>query len=95
MDIAGWLENVVCPEEKSPGRGLRRIEFQKDGFVCLVVEPHVKKEAGRRPPILFADFEDDRYQGWTARGMPSALVHSGRRSWLRSTNFKDLKAKGW
>ncbi len=68
VDIAGWLENVICPDEKTPGRGLRRIEFQEDGFACSVVEPAREKGTDRRPPILFADFEGDTYLGWSVRG---------------------------
>lgn len=73
VTLAGWLENVVCPDTgpEHADRLVRRNEaFETDalmGVVCSVrgVAPPAEPE---RPPTVFAAFDGDDYGDWTVEG---------------------------
>ena len=68
VDLAGWMENAVCPEETRARVGRRRISFGKGRLTCSAHEPLDQALAQPRPPILIADFEGDDYGDWTVEG---------------------------
>ena len=71
FDIFGRLQNPVCHEtqSQSTGRLVNRI-VKEDEFAAVVcgAEPIEQEEVSARPDILFEDFENDSYPGWTVEG---------------------------
>ena len=70
--LAGWLANAVCHQGTTPP-GVWRNEVSRDGgltFVDMSFEPHepAPREDNARPPIVFADFEQESYGDWQAEG---------------------------
>ena len=72
VEMAGWLENAVCLNTAQEGLGRRRNRVvRRNGglFLECGAEPNATNpRADKRPDILFDDFEQDRYDGWTATG---------------------------
>jgi len=71
VELAGWLENAVCPYSGKPGLGVRRNQVVRGEHVTLLecsaegLSPHREPA---RPPIIFEDFESGTYQKWTVDG---------------------------
>lgn len=69
VDIAGWMENAVCPQQTQSRRYVRRVSLQDRGFVCSAHSGKLRtSEAPARPDILFEDFESASYGDWTSTG---------------------------
>jgi len=74
VDLVGWLQNATCPyvADASLGQRRNRLLLAKQQVTLLEsVEPLPKlaeKAAATQEDILFADFETDRYVGWSASG---------------------------
>lgn len=70
--LAGWLENAVCLHSDDIRLGTRhnRILQGKDyAFLqCSAEEISLQPRAEKRPDLLFDDFEQAEYDGWTATG---------------------------
>jgi uncharacterized protein (DUF608 family) len=71
VTLAGWLENAVC-REGDGGLSLRRqnaVEEHADDRITLQATAVQSSErAEPRPDVVYANFEGDDYQGWTAEG---------------------------
>jgi len=70
--VYGYLANPVClySANRVDGRLRNRI-VRRDEWSALVcsAEPLDEPDSGQpRPDILFEDFEQDRYEGWTVEG---------------------------
>ena len=71
VELAGWLENAVCPYSGKPGLGVHRNEVVRGEQVTLLecsAEGPAPRSEPARPPIIFEDFESGTYQRWTADG---------------------------
>ena len=71
VELAGWMQNAVCPGIESPSLGVRRtLVKRRPGRTTLsaTVEGRPAPEGERRPPVLFADFEEPAWHGWTSEG---------------------------
>jgi non-lysosomal glucosylceramidase len=71
VEIGGWLENAVGRFTRG-AFGIRKNAISQRGDL-LALESSAKNAAptsgaAMRPDILFADFEGDDYEGWTATG---------------------------
>jgi uncharacterized protein (DUF608 family) len=70
-DLAGWLENAVCPYSSRQLDGLRRNRVvRRNGTLyleCNAVEAPAGKPS-RRPDIVFEDFEHETYGDWIVTG---------------------------
>ena len=68
--LAGWLQNTVCPDHHTPGGGMRvnRILERPGRRTLACTAEAARTEDHGRPPIVFADFEGETYEGWTAEG---------------------------
>ncbi|SPE60297.1 conserved hypothetical protein [Verrucomicrobia bacterium] len=71
-ELAGWLENAVCVHSAESSAGERRNRFVRGngyGFLeCSAVAAPKASRESKRPDILFDDFEQETYEGWTATG---------------------------
>jgi len=69
--VAGRLQNPVCCQTggRTDGRLRNRVvrEANLTALACSA-EPHESEAASDRPDILFEDFEQPTYDGWTAEG---------------------------
>lgn len=68
VDIAGWIENAICPNDNDASFGIRRVTFDPAGLTCSVHEPVGEGTTEARAPIVFADFEGDDYGKWRVEG---------------------------
>jgi len=71
IQIAGWLENAVCPEIDDPSAGDRVFRVaHRTGRVSLLhkVASPESTRSELRPDITFADFEGGDWAGWTVEG---------------------------
>jgi non-lysosomal glucosylceramidase len=72
VDLAGWLQNAVCPEADQPTEGRRKNRVlrkpSRHTLLCTAEPNPVEKAASPREDVLFADFEGETYEGWTAEG---------------------------
>jgi len=72
VELAGWLQNAVCPDNDTPALGSRRNTIRRLGGVLTLegsaVPPPPRAQAEERPPILFDDFERETYDHWTTTG---------------------------
>lgn len=68
--LVGWLQNAVCPDRDQPGAGIRvnRLLRRPDRLTlsCTAEAPPTREDS--RPPIVFADFEGEDWEGWTVEG---------------------------
>ncbi|MHC5004929.1 MAG: GH116 family glycosyl hydrolase, partial [Planctomycetota bacterium] len=72
VDVAGYLENAVLPGhgDEMPGRRVNRL-IRGAGRTTVAMTAESPPAPAPRPPrgeIVFATFEGDRYEGWTAAG---------------------------
>jgi uncharacterized protein (DUF608 family) len=71
VSLAGWLENAVC-RAGDGGLSLQRqnafLNEMKGRRTLLSTVVPVPDVTPRRPDIVFADFEQSDYGGWTATG---------------------------
>ncbi len=70
-ELRGWLANPVGLDSVAEAEGRRRNRIVRDPGLTLLVasaEPAEAEDSSRRPDVVFADFESDRYDGWTADG---------------------------
>lgn len=69
-ELAGWLENAVCPYDAHPDRGRRRnrIRRRSDRVELLCDALPAPKRPDARPDRLIADFEGEDYGDWTVTG---------------------------
>ncbi|MDN5204349.1 GH116 family glycosyl hydrolase [Fulvivirgaceae bacterium BMA10] len=73
IELAGWLENAVCPYSKDNSIGLRRNTLHADQnrlTIYSTAEPLRVKENDikKRPDVVFEDFESGSYQNWKVEG---------------------------
>ncbi|KAA3609505.1 MAG: hypothetical protein DWQ01_09235 [Planctomycetota bacterium] len=70
VDLAGWLQNAVCPYEGVPAAGRRENRIirtpEKTSLACSATPPLSAED--KRPDLVLADFEDESYGGWKAEG---------------------------
>ncbi len=82
-ELAGWLQNAACLHSASSHLGHRRNQvFRREptpartGFTFLECSAEAAPAVARstpRPDIVFDDFEQEQYQGWTATGTAFGL----------------------
>jgi uncharacterized protein (DUF608 family) len=72
VDIAGWSDNPVGLYSGRPEDTLRRNRVERgEGHTllqCSAEQPPRTRKAEKRPDILFEDFEQSTYDGWTVEG---------------------------
>jgi len=72
IELAGWIENAVCLGSGKAGRGSRRNRILREkGLTLLHGTAEAAPEAprqGKRPDVVFDDFEKGTYEGWTVTG---------------------------
>ncbi len=69
-ELAGWLENAVCLHSGQP-QAVTNVVKPTGGVTVLEhsVAPLPQEKAKEpRPDMVFADFEQEKYEGWTATG---------------------------
>jgi uncharacterized protein (DUF608 family) len=71
-ELRGRLENPVALYHRDQEGGVRVNRVRREPgctmLVCSAAKTERPREPSARPDILFADFESDRYEGWTAEG---------------------------
>lgn len=70
-ELRGWLANPVGLDSAAEVEGRRRNRVVRgpDATTLLAsAEPVERPKAAPRPDIVFADFESDRFRGWTPEG---------------------------
>ena len=72
-ELAGWLENAVCPYNTDSSAGIRRNRLSGDDHrltIYSTAEPlkEEKEIAGSKPDLVFEDFESGSYKNWKAEG---------------------------
>lgn len=74
VTVAGWLENVLCRDTGGDfGDRIQHVNEPVDapGLTGVLLGARERPRPGGpapRPPIVFADFEEDGYDGWTVEG---------------------------
>jgi uncharacterized protein (DUF608 family) len=72
VQLAGWLENAVCLGSGKAGRGSHRNRILRDQDLALLQCTAEAAPEGprreKRPDVVFEDFEQETYNGWTATG---------------------------
>ncbi len=75
VNLVGWLQNAICPYLNDAALGTRRnrlIQTEERVTLLETVDPHSDENDNgatkEREGILFADFEANRYKGWTGDG---------------------------
>jgi uncharacterized protein (DUF608 family) len=72
LELAGWMENAVLAMSAPSDSVVRKNEPIKDasgqGLLLTGLIPENKSPPLSQPDILFADFSDGTYKGWTAEG---------------------------
>ncbi len=72
VEIAGWLQNAVCPFDDQPALGIRRNRISRRDrallLECSAEPPPARGRRERRPDITFESFERESYEGWTSEG---------------------------
>lgn len=69
-DLAGWMENAVCLYSGAPQAVTQSLK-PSDPLTLLqhsVAPPLESEHPAPRPDILFEDFEQETYEGWTVTG---------------------------
>ena len=100
VQLAGYLENAVCPYDRQPSLGQRRTSVVRHDHAAVLLHEAQRtvqnKSTVRRDDILLADFETDRYpKGWQAAGNafgegPFALKDLHRGQNLRNAQGKKV-----
>jgi non-lysosomal glucosylceramidase len=72
LEFTGWLQNAVCLHSSQRRAGLRHNRpARAKGLLCIessASEPPASRENAPRLDIVFDDFEDPAYTGWTVEG---------------------------
>ncbi|HTL56407.1 MAG TPA: GH116 family glycosyl-hydrolase [Candidatus Limnocylindrales bacterium] len=71
VEIAGWLENAVCPVSSQNREGYHRNRLVRQPRFLLLecsAEAPPPRAPSSRPDITFDDFEHETYGSWTTTG---------------------------
>jgi non-lysosomal glucosylceramidase len=69
INLAGWLQNMVCMELKNKASGtLRNVAVKEASDASLVMDLVQVPSVTTKKPIVFDDFEDGTYKNWTVIG---------------------------
>ncbi|HEY0868162.1 MAG TPA: GH116 family glycosyl hydrolase [Fimbriimonas sp.] len=68
-EIAGWMENPTGIRTVPPGEAIRRNRWSpSDSRLDFLIEEPASESDTSRPPILFEDWNQEDYEGWTVSG---------------------------
>lgn len=72
VELAGWVQNPVCLRSGREGAGERVNTIERAGgwtrLMCSAAAALPKEATSKRADIVFEDWEDGTYDGWTVTG---------------------------
>ncbi|MFO1498096.1 MAG: GH116 family glycosyl-hydrolase [Verrucomicrobiota bacterium] len=72
VEVAGWLQNAVCLFDDQPAFGIHRNRISRRDralvLECSAEPPPSRGRSENRPDLLFENFEQADYRGWTSTG---------------------------